>query len=122
MKKNEKDCHVLKTGLAMTLVCLFLFPVAVSFSAQSTASAQSVSKAQSILISSIKMEGFVLQNKNQFVELFKPYRNKHLSSADIDTILQQLQEIYEQAGYQGLVSIVYRVKRKSLVFTVSLIK
>ena len=104
------------------LICIFVFPMAISFATQSAASAQSTSKAQGPLISSIKMEGFVLQNKNQFVELFKPYRNKHLSSADIDTILQQLQEIYEQAGYQGLVSIVYRVKRKSLVFTVSLIK
>jgi hemolysin activation/secretion protein len=101
------------------ILLLFIFLPA---SAQNVAASQSTSKAQGPLISSIKMEGFVLGDKNQFVELFKPYRNKHLSTADIDTILQQLQEIYEQAGYQELVSIVYRVKRKSLVFTVSLIK
>ena len=120
MKKNEKDCHVLKTGLAMTLVCLFLFPVAVSFSAQSTASAQSVSKAQSILISSIKMEGFVLQNKNQFVELFKPYRNKYLTTADMNEILQKIQDIYAMGGYQQLVSITYHVDKHLLVFTASM--
>ncbi len=74
------------------------------------------------LIRNIGIEGFVLQSKNQFVKLFKPYRNKHLSAVDIDAILQQLQEIYEQAGYQGLVSIEYHVKRNYLTFIVSLIK
>ena len=108
--------------IVLFLFCLLVLPIAVGFAAQSAASAQSTSKAQGPLIRSIKIEGFVLGDKNQFFELFKLYRNKHRSAADIDAILQQLREIYEQAGYQGLVSIVYRVKRKSLVFTVSLIK
>ena len=106
----------------MTLVCLFLFPISVSFATQNVTAPQAASKLQGPLISSIKIEGFVLGDKNQFVKLFKPYRNKHLSPADIDTILQQLQEIYEQEGYQGLVSIEYRIKGKFLTFTVSLIK
>ena len=103
----------------LLLVLLF---IALPVSAQNVPAPQAASKLQGPLISDIKMEGFVLQDRNQFVKLFKPYRNKHLSAADIDTILQQLQEIYEQAGYQGLVSIEYRVKRKTLTFTVSLIK
>ena len=77
-------------------IVMLLFFISLPVSAQNVTASPSTSKAQGPLISSIKMEGFVLQNKNQFVELFKPYRNKHLSSADIDTILQQLQEIYEQ--------------------------
>lgn len=75
------------------------------------------------LVRNIVIEGFVLEeDRSQFAKLFKPYRNKHLSAADIDTLLQQLQKIYEEAGYQGLISIEHHVKRKSLIFTVSLIK
>jgi len=83
---------------------------------------QVVSKVQGTLIRNIAIEGFVLQDKNQFIKLFKPYRNKHLSAADIEMILEQLQKIYEEAGYRGLISIEHHVKRKSLTFTVSLIK
>jgi hemolysin activation/secretion protein len=102
------------------LILLLFIPLPAS--AQNVPAPQVVSQAQGALISNIKIEGFVLQDKNQFVKLFKPYCNKHLSAADIDTILQQLQEIYEQAGYQRLVSIEYHVKRKTLTFTVALIK
>ncbi len=91
--------------------------------AQNIPAPQVVSQAQGALISSIKIEGFVLEEqKNQFVKLFKPYRNKHLSQADIDAILQALQEIYEQAGYQGLISIKYNIIKRCLTFTVSLVK
>ena len=83
---------------------------------------QAALKAKGTLIRNIVMKGFVLQDKNQFVKLFKPYRNKRLSVADIDEALQELQEIYEQAGYQGLVSIEYHVIKRNLTFTVSLIK
>ncbi len=103
-------------------VLILLFFIYLPVFAQNVAAPQAVSQDKGVLISNIKIEGFVLQDKNQFVKLFKPYRNKHLSAMDIDAILQQLQEIYEQAGYQGLVSIEYHVKRKFLTFTVSLIK
>ena len=84
---------------------------------------EKVEKPLVYLIRNIVIEGFVLEEqKGQFVKLFKPYRNKYLSAADIDTILQQLQEIYEQAGYQGLISIEPHIKKKCLTFTVSLIK
>ncbi len=104
------------------ILFLLLF-ISLPASAQNVPAPQVVSQAQGGLVRNIAIEGFVLEEqKSQFVKLFKPYRNKHLSAADIDTILQALQEIYEQAGYQGLVSIEYRVKKKSLTFTVSLIK
>jgi len=103
-------------------VLILLLFISLPASAQNVPAPQAVSQAQGVLISNIKIEGFVIQDKNQFVKLFKPYRNKHLSVVDIDTILQQLQEIYEQAGYQGLISIEHHVNRKSLTFTVSLIK
>ncbi len=102
---------------------LLLFFISLPISAQNVPAPQVVSQAQGGLISNIKIEGFVLEEqKNQFVKLFKPYRNKHLSAADIDTILQALQEIYEQAGYQGLIPIEYQIKKRCLTFTVSLVK
>jgi len=102
------------------LFLLFFMPL--SASAQKVDIPQTMAQDQKVLIKKIEIEGFVLDDKDQFVKLFKPYRNKHLSAADIDTILQELQEIYEQAGYQGLVSIEYQIKKNSLTFTVSLIK
>jgi hemolysin activation/secretion protein len=68
-------------------------------SAKNAPSPQAVSQAQNNLVLNIKIEGFVLDDKARFDKLFKPYRNKHLFAADIDALLQQLQEIYEQAGY-----------------------
>jgi len=102
------------------LILLLFMPL--SASAQNVAAGQASLQVQGILIRNITMEGFVLDDKNQFVKLFKPYRNKHLLAKDIDAILQQLQEIYEQAGYQGLVSIEHQIKRNNLIFTISLIK
>ena len=77
-------------------------------------------QAERTLIHSITMEGFLLQDKNQFVKLFKPYRNKYLSKADMDMILQKIQDIYEQEGFQQLVSITYAVNKHRLIFTVSM--
>ena len=101
---------------------ILLLLIALPASAQNIAAPSASQQAQKILIQKIEIQGFVLGDKNQFVKLFKPYRNKHLSAADMDTVLQELQEIYEQAGYQGLVSIGYHVIKRDLVFTVSLIK
>jgi hemolysin activation/secretion protein len=102
------------------LVALLLIPLPAL--AQNALPAQADVAAQSTLIRNIVIEGFVLQDKNQFVKLFKPYRNKYLTTADVDAMLGQLQEIYEQAGYQGLVSIEDHVVKRKLTFTVSLIK
>ncbi|MBF0504568.1 MAG: hypothetical protein HQL14_05635 [Candidatus Omnitrophica bacterium] len=89
-------------------------------SAQNLVSPQSASLAQNTLIQSISIEGFLLQDKNRFFKLFKPYRNKNLSKVEMDAILQKVQDIYDQEGYQQLVSITYSVKKHRLVFMVSL--
>ena len=99
------------------LLLLLLF-ISLPVSAQNVPISQAAAKVQSTLISDIKMEGFVLQDKNQFVKLFKPYRNKYLTTADRDEILQKIQDIYEQEGYQQLVTITYQVIKHRLVFTV----
>ena len=90
--------------------------------AQNIPAPQVVSQEQKVLIQKIQIEGFIPQDKDQFAKLFKPYRNQHLSSSDMQAILGQIQEIYEQAGYQGLVSIEYHVHKRQLVYKVSLIK
>ena len=59
----------------------------------------------------------MLGDKDQFIKLFKPYRNKYLTSADMDAILQKIQVMYERDGYQQLVSISYQVIKHRLVFT-----
>jgi len=65
----------------------------------------------------IQMDGFVLQNKEQFIKLFKLYRNKYLTTDDMNLILQKIQGIYEREGYQELVNINYQVIKHRLVFT-----
>jgi hypothetical protein len=82
---------------------------------------QVVSQQQGTLIHNIVMEGFVLGDKDQFIKLFKPYRNKYLSTQDMDAILQKIQDIYQLNGYQQLVSVSYRVDKHRLVFTALMI-
>jgi hypothetical protein len=76
-----------------------------------------VTKDKGVLIKNIEIEGFVLGDKSRFVRLFKPYRNKYLTPADMDALLSQIQIIYEREGYQQLVSITYKADRHRLVFT-----
>ena len=80
-------------------------------------SKQMVSQHDGILIRNISMEGFVLEDKSQFVKLFKPYRNKYLTTDDIGEILQKIRIIYEKEGYQQLVTISYRLIKHRLIFT-----
>lgn len=99
------------------ILLLFLsFPV----SAQDVTSPTAAVQTDRTLIHSITMDGFMLQDKNQFTKLFKPYINKYLSRSDMDMILQKVQDIYEQEGFQQLVSITYSVKKHHLTFMVSM--
>lgn len=96
---------------------LLLF-VTLPLSVQDFAGAsQATSQEKGNLIRNIVIEGFVLQDKDQFTKLFKPYRNKYLTTADMDAILKQVQVIYEREGYQQLVSITYHVDKHRLIFT-----
>ena len=101
-------------------VLVLLLLMSLPASLQEAAAGQMVSSAP--LIKTITIKGFVLGDKSQFFKLFRPYRNKHLSSADIEALLGQIQGIYEHAGYQGLVLIGHQIQKRSLTFTVSLIK
>jgi len=98
-------------------VLILLFFISLPITAREVAASQAVSKPQGTLIRDIVIEGFVLGDKNQFVKLFKPYRNKHLTTADMDEILQKIQVIYEREGYLELVTISYQVTKHRLVYT-----
>ncbi|MDE2222546.1 MAG: hypothetical protein KGK03_05685 [Candidatus Omnitrophica bacterium] len=101
----------------------FLLFTAVPVLAQETMPAQAAAApSQRVLIRSISIQGFVLDDRAQFTRLFRPYRNKRLSTGDVDAVLQQLSKIYEEAGYHGLVGIKYHISKRNLIFTVSLIK
>ncbi len=89
--------------------------------AQNATAQQAESREKGTLIKSIVMEGFMLEDKGQFVKLFKAYRNKYLTKTDMDEILQKVQDIYEKEGYQELVSITYQVVKNRLVFAASMI-
>lgn len=101
---------------------IFILWLLLSFppSAQNVFAADATLQADRTLIHSITMEGFLLQDKNQFVKLFKPYRNQYLSKVDMDMILQKIEDIYEQEGFQQLVSITYTVNKHRLIFTVAM--
>jgi len=99
---------------------ILLFFIFLPVSAQNAAATQAALKEKGTLIRSIAMEGFVLGDKNQFVKMFKPYRNKYLTAHDMDIILQEIQIVYEREGYLQLVSITYHVDKHRLIFTVSM--
>jgi len=103
--------------------CILVALLFISFPAlaQNDIARQSMLQDKGVLIRNIAMEGFMLENKHQFVKLFKPYRNKYLTEADMEEILKEVQVIYEREGYQQLVSITYHVIKHRLVFTVSMI-
>jgi hemolysin activation/secretion protein len=98
-------------------VLILLLFISLSVPAGNAAAAAADPQALGTLVRNIDIEGFVLQDKNQFIKLFKPYRNKHLTTADMDGILRQIQVIYEREGYQQLVSITYHLDKHRLVFT-----
>jgi hemolysin activation/secretion protein len=98
------------------LILLFFMPLCVS--AQNVTAQQVSVNDKGVLIKNITMEGFVLGDKERFVKMFKPYRNKYLTKTDMDALLLQLQIIYEKEGYQELVSISYQVVKHHLIFTV----
>lgn len=103
--------------------CLLILLLLMPFSAfaQNSPAEQAAGQNKGTLIRSIEMDGFVLGDKGQFVKLFKPYRNKYLTKADMDAILQQVEIFYEREGYQQLVSITYQVIKHRLVFTALMI-
>jgi len=103
----------MRYGILVLLLLLSLPLIAFNVSAQ-----QVVSQDTVVLIKNIEMAGFVLGDKSQFVKIFKPYRNKYLTRADMDEILKKVQIIYEEQGYKELVSITYQVNKHRLEFTV----
>ena len=96
------------------MVLLF---ISLPASAGNVVTPQAQAQAHKTLIQNIAIEGFVLQDKNKFVKLFKPYRNKYLSTADMDEVLKKIKDIYEKEGYLQLVAITYHVIKHRLVFT-----
>jgi hemolysin activation/secretion protein len=102
------------------LLCLIFLFFSSPVSAQNVAASQSTQQLEPTLIRNISMEGFLLEDKGQFVKLFKSYRNKYLSRADMDMILQKIEDVYVQEGFQQLVSITYAVNNHHLIFTVSM--
>jgi hemolysin activation/secretion protein len=99
--------------------CLLILFLLSPFSmlTQPAAAQEMNAQEKGILIRSITMDGFVLEDKNQFIKLFKPYRGKYLKTSDMDDILQKIQNIYAKEGYQQLVTITYQVNGHRLVFT-----
>ena len=95
-------------------VFLILMPLGV----QNVWASDSTSDVQGVLIRNITIDGFVLGDKDRFLKLFKPYSNKHLTTSDMDDILQKIEIIYEREGYKELVSINYQVIKHLLKFTV----
>jgi len=98
------------------LSVLLLMPLPVW--AQNELSPAAVIHDKGLLVRDIILEGFQLENRNQFIKLFKPYRNKYMKKEDMDMVLQKIKDIYEKEGYQQLVSISYQVIKHRLVFTV----
>ena len=97
----------------LILLCFIFMPLTV----QQAAAAQSVSQEKGVLIRDIRMDGFVLGDRDQFAKIFKPYRNKFLTTEDMDDILQKIQIVYEREGYKELVTITYKATKHRLVYT-----
>ncbi len=98
---------------------ILIFLAVCSFSISSLTPAHAAKQVhQGTLIREIQMQGFVLGDKNRFTKLFKPYRDKYLTTDDMNSLLQQVRLMYEREGYLELVSINYQVVKHRLIFTV----
>ncbi len=58
---------------------------------------------QGSLVKKIVVIGFLLHDERVYSDLNKKYRMKYLSDAEIDGIINELEAMYREKGYIGLV-------------------
>ena len=105
----------MKVELMKKILCAVLIVLWVS-----VACAQTPSAEKPVLVRKIIVAGLVPQNKAKLEQIIKPYRNKRLSTQDIDRLVQSIKEYYLEAGYDGLVDMDYTVRRNQLLIHVAL--
>ena len=103
------------------LIVFFLLSGPLAFTQTAQASEVVNADNQKTLIRKITIEGFLLQNRNKFEQLFKLYRNKYLSNENIESLLNSVEVLYEEEGYQSLIAITSSIHKHHLKINASLI-
>ena len=75
---------------------------------------------QPVMVHAIIVSGLVPQNKSGLDTVLKSYRNKRLSSQDIDGLIRAVKKFYLEAGYDGLVNMDYTLRKNRLAIRVFL--
>ena len=71
-----------------------------------------------ILIRSIEIKGFVLNDRKPLDQIIKSRRNKRLSQEQIQKIIEEIKTVYLEAGYGSLVNITDTIKKNKLIIEV----
>jgi hemolysin activation/secretion protein len=74
-----------------------------------------------VRIRAIVVEGFLLKDTKDLEKMLASYKNKSLTQEEIETLVRKVEDFYVQAGYSGMVQLVYKLQKKRLIITVSLI-
>lgn len=73
------------------------------------------------LIKKINIEGVTLRDRQKLQKTIKPYLKKRLSQDDIERLMKEIDVLYLEAGYSGLVKLSYAVKRHTLTIDAALL-
>lgn len=105
----------------IVLACfLFSFTCINPLWAQSTD--QIVQEDVPILVRKIILSGFILNNRGPLDKIIKLNRNKHLTQRDIERIIKEINGLYLENGFAGLVEIDYKISKHKLLINITLQK
>ncbi len=75
-----------------------------------------------VLVRQITVDGFLLKEKSKFAKMFKKYRNKKLSTDEVNRVVDQVRSLYVEAGYENLVLLTYQIIKGQLHIFIALKK
>lgn len=109
------------------ILMLFFLIGTILFNAQAIAARKEpkqkrqVLAVQGELVKKINVEGVKLRDRQKLEKTIKPYIKKRLTEDDIQRLIKQVEVLYLEAGYSGLVKISHRIKKHVLTIDASLL-
>jgi outer membrane protein assembly factor BamA len=81
---------------------------------------QQIHTPKVIRLRKVVIEGFTLKSTKELERFLESYRNKVVGDSDIAEVVEGVRGFYIQAGYESLIDISYKIKKRILIITVSL--
>lgn len=103
------------------LLSVFIFSFQADAARKEPRKKKIILNTQDSLIKKINVEGVKLRDRQKLQKAIKPYLKKRLTQEDIERLLKEVDVLYLEAGYSGLVKLSYTVKRHTLTIDVALV-